>query len=92
MGLRDKIQDAKTQPLVINRSIKQFRLTQMQKHKYKYENTSLYEVLRLRTSVIKSHLQAKVTTDQAWVHDAKTQTLREVFDSKNEICKQRVKL
>ena len=45
MGLRDKIQDAKTQPLVINRSIKQFRLTQMQKHKYKYENTSLYVVL-----------------------------------------------
>ena len=62
MGLRDKIQDAKTQPLVINRSIKQFRLTQMQKHKYKYENTSLYVVLRLRTSVTKSHLQAKVTT------------------------------
>ena len=74
MGLRDKIQDAKTQLLVINRSIKQFRLTQMQKHKYKYENTSLYVVLRLRTSVTKSHLQAKVTTDQSWPHDAKTQT------------------
>ena len=60
MGLRDKIQDAKTQQLVINNSIKQ--LIQMQKPEYKYENTSVYVVLRLRTSVTKSHLQAKVTS------------------------------
>ena len=58
MGLRDKIQDAKTQQLVKNNSIKQ--LIQMKKTEYKYENTSVYVVLRLRTSVTKSHLQAKV--------------------------------
>ena len=34
----------------------------MQKPEYKYENTSVYVVLRLRTSVTKSHLQAKVTS------------------------------
>ena len=60
MGLRDKIQDAKTQQLVKNNSIKQ--LIQMKKTEYKYENTSVYVVLRLRTSVTKSHLQAKVTS------------------------------
>ena len=30
--------------------------------------------------------------DKSWLHNAKTQTLREVFDGKNEICKQRVNL
>ena len=90
MGLQDKIQDAKTQLLVINKSIKQFRLIHMQKHKHKYENTSMYVVLRLSTSVTKSHLQAKVTTEH-WPVLA-TRCKNTDSDSKNEICKQRVKL